>query len=117
MYVNVGERKAMYERGATYAAQALQLRETLADAHFYYAANRGQVARLKGVMASTLIIEDLQKHVDRALQLQRDHAPALHMKGMLLEELPWFLGGDSQEALRYLSRAAASGYDVCPCSP
>ena len=36
---------------------------------------------------------------------QENHAPAHHMRGMMLEELPWFLGGDSEKALYHLQRA------------
>jgi len=39
--------------------------------------------------------------------LKANHAPALHMMGMMLEELPWFLGGDRESALTYLKRAVA----------
>jgi tetratricopeptide (TPR) repeat protein len=39
--------------------------------------------------------------------LDSHHAEALHMMGMMLEELPWILGGDRDRALNYLRRAVA----------
>ena len=44
-------------------------------------------------------------HVTRALELQKDHVPAIHMAGMMLEELPRFMGGNPEAALEYLERA------------
>jgi hypothetical protein len=52
-------------------------------------------------MASALTVSELKAHVRRALELKQDYAPALHMMGMMLEELPWFLGGDREGALTY----------------
>ena len=66
------------------------------------------IEQLKGVMASALTVGEIKSHVRRALELKPDHAPALHMMGMMLEELPWFLGGDGTAALTYLHRAVAA---------
>ena len=119
LYLDIGnersrdeaKRIAAYEEGARLAHQAIELRENLANAHFYYAANLGSAAQLKGLLASALNIFELKAHVSRTLELQEDHAPALHMMGMMLEELPWFLGGDSDKAIGYLEKAVASKED------
>ncbi len=104
----VSKRREAYEEGAKVAHQAIDLREHNADAHYLYAANLGSATQLKGVMASALTIQDLKRHVTRALELNPRHAPALHMMGMMLEELPWVLGGDTDGALMYLRRSVAS---------
>lgn len=44
-------------------------------------------------------------HVRRALDLQKDHVPTLHMAGMMLEGLPRFMGGNPDAALEYIKRA------------
>ena len=119
LYLDVGNERgrdearriAAYEEGARLAHQAIELRENLANAHFYYAANLGSAAQLQGLVASALNIFELKAHVRRTLELQADHAPALHMMGMMLEELPWFLGGDSEEAVGYLEKAVAAKED------
>ena len=103
----VEKRRTAYEAGASIAKRALELQEANAEAHYLYAANLGRAAQLKGLMASALTIQDLKYHVKRALELQKDHAPSLHMMGMMLEELPWVMGGDSGAALGYLQRAVA----------
>ena len=107
-YNEPSKRLAAYEEGARIARQAIDLQEQSAQAHYLYAANLGSAAQLKGVMASALTINELKGHVRRALELKPDYAPALHMMGMMLEELPWFLGGDREEALNYLKRAVAT---------
>ncbi len=99
------QRIAEYKEGARIAQHALDLKENLADAHFYYAANLGSAAYLQGILASLVNLQDLTDHVIRTLELEEKHAPAHHMRGMMLEELPWFLGGDSEKALHHLQRA------------
>lgn len=101
-------RKAAYDEGAKYAKQALDREERNAQAHYLYAANTGSAAQLKGMMASALTVADLKAHIRRALELQPNHAPSLHMMGMMLEELPWFMGGDAAAALTYLKRATTA---------
>lgn len=121
LYLDLGDddslvtskRRDAYEEGARVAQQAIELREPNAQAHYLYAANLGSAAQLKGMMASALTIQDLKHHVTRALELDPHHAPALHMMGMMLEELPWFLGGDADGALTYLRRAVVSDPKDC----
>src|SRR5262249_6564171 len=89
VYLDIGDdismgtldRKAAYEEGARLARLALDLQEQNAQAHYLYAANLGSAAQLSGLMASALSIQDLKQHVKRALELNPDHAPALHMMG------------------------------------
>lgn len=115
LYLDVGddvltepdERQAAYEAGAGLAKRAIELKEQDAEAHYYYAANLGSAVQLKGMMASAFTVRDLKAHVSRALELQHDHAPSLHMMGMMLAELPWMLGGDPAAALTYLRQAVA----------
>lgn len=115
LYLDLGDevetepakRKAAYEEGAHLAKRALAVREADPDAHYLYAANLGSAMQLAGVMASALTVRELKAHVTRALELRRRHAPSLHMMGMMLEELPWMLGGDAKAALAYLQEAVA----------
>jgi tetratricopeptide (TPR) repeat protein len=104
-YTDATQQQAAFEEGARIAKRALDLQETNADAHYLYAANLGSAAQLKGLTASALTVRELKVHVARALELRKDHAPALHMMGRMLDELPWILGGDVEAALRYLKQA------------
>jgi tetratricopeptide (TPR) repeat protein len=105
------ERRRAYEEGARVAQRALAVRETDAEAHYLYAANLGSAAQLTGMVRAAVTVRTLKRHVARALELQPDYAPALHMMGMLLQELPWVLGGDRAAGLRFLQRAAAADPD------
>lgn len=107
-YQDEAKRRAAYEEGARLAQRAMVSDPSNADAHYLYAANLGSATQLKGTMASALVINDLKAHVRQALALKPTHAPALHMMGMMLEELPWFLGGDRDAALTYLQQAVSA---------
>src|SRR5439155_18844251 len=76
------KRIGAYEEAAGLAQRALKLKEAVAGAHFLYTAALGKAAELKGVTASLLSLEELSRHVSRALELQKDHVPAIHMAGM-----------------------------------
>ena len=119
LYLDLGDeltddvkRREAYEAGADTAKRALELGEDNAQAHYLYAANLGSAAKVTGLMAGAVTVNEIKRHVRRALELRDRHAPSLHMMGMLLEELPWILGGDRKAALEYLEAAvsADSGY-------
>lgn len=104
-YTDATQRRAAFDEGARIAKCALDIQEANADAHYLYAANLGSAVQLKGLTASALTVRELKMHVTRALELQNDHAPALHMMGRMLNELPWVLGGNAKAALGYLQEA------------
>jgi tetratricopeptide (TPR) repeat protein len=104
-YQDKNQKREAFDEGARLARLALDREEDNAEAHYLYAANLGSSAQIEGVMASALTVNTLKTHVRRALELNPRHAPALHMMGMMLEELPWFLGGDSDMAITYLIQA------------
>jgi thioredoxin-like negative regulator of GroEL len=105
LYTEKAQKLATFEEGARLAKRALDLDEKNAEAHYLYAANLGSAADMKGVAASLLALDVIKTHAKRALELQKDHVAALHMAGMMLEELPQFLGGSQAVALDYLKRA------------
>jgi len=99
-----------YERGELAAERALALKEGSADAHFYLAANRGKVVKLKPFWkVSPTIVADLEKHLLRAIELDPRHARALHMMGILLDRTPGplrlLLTGKKEQVEDYLKRA------------
>ncbi len=105
LYVDTVRRIEAYQAGSEFAKKALDLDSKQAQAHFLYAANLGHIAQLKGVLVSALLIREIKGHVAQAIHLAPHHAPALHMMGMILDGLPWFLGGNAEEALAFLERA------------
>ncbi len=111
VYSRRDERLGAYQAGARAAKRALEIDEANGEAHYLYAANLGSATELIGMVASALTIADIKAHVRRARELRPDHGPTLHMMGMMLEELPWMLGGDRAEALRCLQDAVTQAPD------
>jgi tetratricopeptide (TPR) repeat protein len=108
LYTEEGQKRKAYEEGAAVAKRAMLLDDRNPDAHFLYAATTGSVAKLKGLTAGPLVVKELKRHIERALDLLPSHAQALQMMGGLLAELPWLLGGDQAAAETYLKRAIAA---------
>ena len=99
-----------HERGEQAAERALALKEDSAEAHFYLAANRGNIVNLRPFWkVSPTIVADLEKHLLRALELDPRHARALHMMGVMLDETPGplrlLLHGKKEQVESYLTRA------------
>jgi len=106
-YIDPDKKLASFQEGARNALKVVEQEETSADAHFLYAANLGQAVELQGLVATALNLQTLKTHVNRVLELDEKHAPAHHMLGLMHEELPWFLGGDSAAAGEHLKKAIA----------
>ena len=104
-YVDQEKKLATFQEGARLAKKALEQQESSVDAHFLYAANLGKAVQLQGLVAAALSIQTLKKHVNRVLELDEEHAPAHHMLGRMYEDLPWFLGGDTEAADAHLKKA------------
>jgi len=105
-----------YERGERAAERALALKEDGADAHFFLAANRGNVVNLQPFWkVSPMIVADLEGHLRRALELEPRHARALHMMGILLDRTPGLLrlllAGKKAQVEDYLKRAVEADAD------
>ncbi|MDE3019849.1 MAG: tetratricopeptide repeat protein [Nitrospirota bacterium] len=107
LYTEKPRKLAAFEEGARFAKRAIEADEKNAEAHYLYAANMGSAADTKGIAASLLALDDIKTHAKRTLELQKDHVAALHMAGMMLEELPQFLGGNQAVALDYLKKAVS----------
>lgn len=105
VYGDPSRKIVAFKEGARLAKKALLIRETSAEAHFLYAANLGSAAEIEGLASSILTLQELKRHVVRALELDETHAPAHHMLGRMFEELPWFLGGDQTAAGHHLEQA------------
>lgn len=113
VYMNMGddllteedEKIAMYKKGVAAAEEALSIHEADAETHFFIAANLGNAAKLQGFAVGGIQLPNIIKHVDRAIELNPNHAPSLQFKGGLLAELPWYLGGNEQLAQEYLQKA------------
>ncbi len=100
-----------YRRGVEVAQQAIRADDLNADAHFALFANQGRVMMHDGFVPNPLTLVEANRELNRALELNPNHADALAAKGGMYRQLPWALGGSNQKASEYLARSVELDYD------
>lgn len=98
-------RRAEYEEGLRLAEQALALDDNNADAHYARFANKGRLLLLDGATPNPINLLKINGELNRALELNPNHADALAARGGLYRQLPRLLGGSQTKAEEYLTRA------------
>jgi tetratricopeptide (TPR) repeat protein len=99
-------REAHYGRAERLATAVLAREPDHAEAHFLIFAVRGRRAMADGVsLSEAWQLPQLNRHLDRTLELDPNHASALAAKGGLLLDLPSMMGGNPQRSIAYLRRA------------
>jgi predicted Zn-dependent protease len=96
-----------YRRSQSLAAEALEALPDSARANFVYFATSGRLLMADGVVKNVFALRRIDQYLEKALELDPRHPGALATKGGLLLDLPGYLGGDPQEAERFLGRALA----------
>lgn len=103
---NDKERKiASWEKGIEYGKRAVHVNTNGGEGHFFYMANMGALARIKGSWMSIWKFRRIKKEMDKTLELDPDYPPALVARAQYLTEMPGIFGGDEQEAVRLYNRA------------
>jgi len=98
-------RQTHFERGQQLAERAVVQNEKSADAHFALFCNMGELLRIDGeTITSVLGLRRMMRELDRALELNPEHADALASKGTLLLRLPRVFGGNPVEGEAMLRR-------------
>lgn len=87
------EREALYERALADAERAVDLAPNDAEAHFELSRALGRTAQFRGVLQSLNLAARTSDALDRALELDPDHAGAWHARGLWHVEVPWLAGG------------------------
>lgn len=100
-------KRQLYQQGLELADAALALDERNADAHFARFATKGRLLLLDGASPNPFNLMRLNRDLDRALELNPNHADALAAKGGLYRQLPRLLGGSEQKAEECLKKAIA----------
>ncbi|GBD25972.1 hypothetical protein HRbin30_01299 [bacterium HR30] len=100
-------KRQLYQQGLELANAALELDEQNADAHFARFATKGRLLLLDGASPNPLNLMRLNRDLDRALELNPNHADALAAKGGLYRQLPRLLGGSERKAEECLTKAIA----------
>jgi tetratricopeptide (TPR) repeat protein len=99
------QRMATYQEGLDLAKQAVALDDENSDAHFAVFGNQGRILLLQGVGANPLSLLKVNGDLERALELNPNHADALTAKGGLYRQLPRVLGGNLNVAENCLTKA------------
>ena len=99
------QKLALYQKGLDLATRAVALDEENADAHFAVFGNKGRILLLEGVGANPISLLQVNHDLERALELNPNHADALTAKGGLYRQLPWVLGGSLTVAENCLTKA------------
>lgn len=100
-------RRAKYQAAKDHADRVIAAMPKNADAHFVHFAAAGRLAQMKGVAQLAIAMVDLNKELDRVLELDPDHANALAARGGMYMKLPRLLGGDKSKGVAYLERAVS----------
>ncbi len=99
------QKLAAYQEGLDLATRAVNLDDENADAHFAIFGNKGRILLLEGVTANPVSLLQVNRDLERALELNPNHADALAAKGGLYRQLPWVLGGSLSVAETCLTKA------------
>jgi tetratricopeptide (TPR) repeat protein len=101
-------KRRAYDEGLALARQAVALDDDNADAHFAVFGNEGRLMLLDGVTPNPISLLKVNNELERALEINPNHADALAAKGGLYRQLPWALGGSLRLAEACLTKAIAN---------
>jgi len=104
------EKKAklkLFEEGRDYGKEAMKMDDKSTWSHFWYMVNVGRIGQTKGVLNSLILVPEVEKEINKTLQLDPEHTGALDAKAMLFYELPGLLGGNLNKSIEALSEGIA----------
>lgn len=97
-----------YGRAESLAGMAVSVSSSTADAWYWHGVALGKQGEARGMMRSLFMVGPLRKRMEGALRLDPGYAPAHHVLGELLWQLPAMLGGSKAGALKELEAALAA---------
>ncbi len=102
------------EQGEAYAQQAIDADSSLAEGHFWMAANMGRRGQVRGVLNSLFMASDVRDYAQAAISRDETLAEAYHLLGILYRELPGGIisFGDDQRAVSLGRRAVDLNRDA-----
>ena len=119
--VQLGERaqspdaKLDWFRAAKATAEELRVRNAgNAEGHLWWATAQGSIGQVRGVLSSVMMVGELRREFELALQLDSGLALAHFALGRMFEEVPGLMGGSLGKAEQQyeLGVAADSNYTV-----
>ena len=106
------DKQRLFSLAAERAERAVTLAPTDPDAHLEVARALGRLAQYRGVLASLDLAGRILTALERALELDPNHASSWHALGLFHHEAPWIAGGRSGRVVPSLLRAIALEPDV-----
>lgn len=103
-----------WKKGIEYGRRAVKANPEGKEGHFYYMANIGAIAQVKGTLHSIWKLRKIKREMDRTLEIDPNYPPALLARAQFLMEMPGIFGGDDQEALRLCARVIRLDPDHLP---
>jgi tetratricopeptide (TPR) repeat protein len=103
-----------WKKGVEYGRRAVKTNPDGKEGHFYYMANIGAIAQLKGTLTSLWKLRKIKREMDRTLEIDPNYPPALLARAQFLMEMPGIFGGNKQEALRLCARVIRLDPDHLP---
>lgn len=102
-----------YEKGVEYGEKGVEANEDSLESNFWLSVNYGLVGREKGMIYAMRLIDPIEKHTRKALELDESYfygAP-LRVLGRLYNQLPsWPISrGDNKKALDFMLKALKHG--------
>lgn len=94
-------------RGLAFAETLIKVNDKNPWGHFWYAANYGEICRIRGVMKSLTAIPKLKAEFSKVLELDPENFDAFYALGMIYLETPELAGGNKKKALDYFQKAIA----------
>jgi len=108
------ERLAAWRKGLEYGRRAVKMNPAGKEGHFYYMANMGAIAQIRGTLISSWKFRKIKQAMDKTLALDPDFPPALLARAEYLMEMPGIFGGDKQEAMKICRRVIELDPDHLP---
>jgi len=94
-----------YEKGIAYGDSGREINPDNLDAAFWYAANKGSVGELKGVMNSLYMVGELKSIGNEILKRDKDNIVARILLANIYVALPGLMGGSADKAIKLLNDA------------
>ncbi len=106
------EAETLYNQAVNFAKEAITLDPNEAEAHFELGRATGRLAQFKGILESLNLSSDIKNSFEKTLELNPNHAGALHGLAMWNLEVPWIAGGRTSAMKTFFERAIAVEPDV-----
>jgi tetratricopeptide (TPR) repeat protein len=108
------QKVTVWKIGLSHGERAIETNPNGKEGHFYYMANMGAIAQVKGTLTSLWKFRRIKKEMDRTLALDPDWPPILLARAQYLMAMPGIFGGDREEAMRLCKRVIELDPDHLP---